>query len=85
MGISENLKSFDAIHKNERDRLLRQIDELERQVTSIKAKEYDKVDFIKKMAELEARITYFSSEKDIYSKEKIRMDKEIITLGRDKQ
>jgi hypothetical protein len=30
--------------------------EIEKQLTAMKAKEYDKVDFIKKNAELEARI-----------------------------
>lgn len=48
----------------------RKIEDLERQLTQIKAKEYDKVDFIKKNAELEGRLQVLIAEKETMNKDK---------------
>jgi hypothetical protein len=58
---------------------------MERQITQMKAREYDKVDYIKRHAELEAKIAYFTAEKELHLKEKLRLEKDVVALGRDKQ
>lgn len=50
----------------------------------IKAKEYDKVDFIRKTAELEAKITYLKAEKEVFTKDKFRLESEKAISNREK-
>jgi hypothetical protein len=59
-------------------------EDLLQQLTQIKAKEYDKVDFIKKNAELEARVAYLMAEKEIITKERNRLDIDINKVKREK-
>jgi chromosome segregation ATPase len=59
-------------------------DNMERQLTTIKAKEYDKVDFLKRCAELEARIKYLSVDNENLVKERNNLDIANVTLVREK-
>ena len=53
-------------------------------MTQIKAKEYDKVDFIKVNAELEARVSFLTAEKEIITKERNRVEIENNKIKREK-
>lgn len=78
-------KDIEGMLKSEKERLLGQIQDMDRQITQMKAREYDKVDYIKRHAELESKIAYFTAEKELHLKDKLRQEKEILSLGRDKQ
>ena len=49
----------------EKQALRNDISLLEMQLTQVKAKEYDKVDMIKKQADMETRVAYYVAEKDL--------------------
>jgi ABC-type Mn2+/Zn2+ transport system ATPase subunit len=51
----------------------------------MKAREYDKVDYIKKHAEQESRIGYLTQERELIVKEKLRLEKDLVAMGREKQ
>lgn len=51
----------------------------------MKAREFDKVEHIKKHAELEGRIAYFTAERDIQVKDRVRLEKELAVVTREKQ
>jgi hypothetical protein len=51
----------------------------------MKAKELDKVEHIKKQAELEGRIAYFTAEREVQVKDRVRLEKELAAITREKQ
>lgn len=68
----------------EKQALRNDISLLEMQLTQVKAKEYDKVDMIKKQADMETRVAYYLAEKDLNQKDKIRLEKDLVALTREK-
>lgn len=49
-------------------------DEAERSLTMLKAKEYDKVDVLRKVAELEAKVRYLQVDNESLVKERNNLD-----------
>ena len=78
------MRSIQELHSGEKYKAKYHKEELERELTMIKAKEYDKVDFIRRNAELEAKITYLKAEKDVFTKDKIRLESEKANSNREK-
>ena len=60
-------------------------EEMERQLTQIKAKEYDKVDLLKRCAELEGRIKYCQADNEALVRERNNLDIANVTLNGEKQ
>mmetsp|Transcript_30796 Transcript_30796/g.30292 ORF Transcript_30796/g.30292 Transcript_30796/m.30292 type:complete len:134 (+) Transcript_30796:709-1110(+) len=56
-------------------------EDMERSLTLIKAKEYDKVDVMKKVAELESKLKYLQVDYDNLSKEKSTLDVSNVDLN----
>ena len=54
-------------------------------MTLIKAKEYDKVDLLKRVAELEARLKYFQVDNENLVRERNNLDISNVTLNKEKQ
>jgi BMFP domain-containing protein YqiC len=59
-------------------------EELEKQLSQMKAKHFDKLDLIKRAADLEARITFLTAEKDVAVKERNRLELDLSKLKREK-
>ena len=57
-------------------------DEIERNLTMLKAKEYDKVDFLRKCAELEAKLKYVQVDNEGLVKERNNLDLANVDLSR---
>jgi BMFP domain-containing protein YqiC len=60
-------------------------EDLEKQLSQMKAKHFDKLDLIKRAADLEARITFITAEKDVAIKERNRLELDLSKLKREKQ
>ena len=59
-------------------------DEIDKQLTLIKAKEYDKVDWLRRVAELEARQKYLQVDNENVVKERNNLDIANVELNREK-
>ncbi|CDW80672.1 kinesin motor domain containing protein [Stylonychia lemnae] len=57
-------------------------DEYDRQITLMKAKEYDKVDVLKKSAELEARLRYLAADNENLQKDRANLESSNMTLNK---
>ncbi len=57
---------------------------LEKQLVTIKSKEYDKVDFLKKGAELEAKLIYLQVDNENLVRERNNLDIANVNLNREK-
>lgn len=64
--------------------IARMNEDMEKQLTLIKAKEYDKVDVLKKAAELEAKIKYLQVDNENLVKERNNLDIANVTLSKEK-
>ena len=60
------------------------VEETERTITLMKAKEYDKVDVLRKNAELEAKIKYMQVDTENLVKERNNLDIASVDLNRQK-
>ena len=79
-----DLRKRDEGFDSEKAVIEQRAQDLDRQLTQIKAKEYDKVDFIKANAELEARVSFLTAEKEILTKERNRVEIENNRIKREK-
>ena len=66
----------EALAKNE---------ELEKSLSQLKSKHFDKLDLIRRAADLEARITFLTAEKDVAVKERNRNELDHSKLKRENQ
>lgn len=60
-------------------------EDMERSLITIKAKEYDKVDFLKMGAELDVRIKYLQVDNETLVRERNNLDIANVTLQSEKQ
>ncbi len=57
---------------------------MEAELNAIKASHFDKIDLIKRVADLEGRITYLTAERDLAVKERNRLELDLSKLRREK-
>ena len=57
---------------------------MDKQLTMIKAKEYDKVDLLRKCAELEARMKYLQVDNETLVKERNNLDIANVEIAKEK-
>lgn len=58
--------------------------EFESQLNALKASHFDKIDLIKRVTDLEGRITYLTAERDLAVKERNRLELDFAKLKREK-
>ena len=60
-------------------------EDIDKSLTLLKAKEYDKVDLFRRVAELEARIKYLQVDNENLVKERNCLDLANVEMGRERQ